>query len=701
MKNAFRATALMAMLAISSCSEPTSVVWTEGPVDTENGKGTYTIEIINAPKGDNWSLWFSAEESKAVEMEGSEGTVSNVCGTLHRAVPVKEHGKNVTFLYYAYPLPNHGWAPETFTLDVAGKEPVELDAEYFFQPAEEVEDFEFTAVEVGPEDIIPALKNVKYLDGNTVLDPANVEYKICNEAGHQAGWYRIVLKDDKAKAEATDEDGLWYAKVTLENISENIGCSPMRSMVIEDYPDLQHRGLMLDLSRNFTEKDDVLRLIDMLARYKVNVLHLHLTDDEGWRLEIEDLPELTSFSAYHELPEVAEDGSLIEKRGLVPSAAGTFSPDAKSSSNGYLTKADFIEILKFAKERHIRVIPEMDMPGHARAAVKAMEKYAERTADTSYLLTEASDSSAYCAIGNFSDNSINIALPSTYKFIEKFFDTLVSYYNEADAVLETVHMGGDEVDSTAWIGSPSCKKLMQENGWNSADQLVTHFINRVMDIAQERGLKIAGWQEICLLGDEALQKRMMSELAYVNCWRTSSKNRSDEFPYQFANNGLNIVLSNMNNTYADLAYNRSKYEEGLVWGGYVDERRAFSLNPFNIYKSIRWDNDGKMVELKGVSEGKTQLKDDARQHILGTQIQLWTETTRDFDDVTYYLFPKILGALDRAWNAYPVWKDTETADDPLFIDDFNRFYSSVVMHEYPHFDGLGIKYRKHHSLSQQ
>jgi len=697
MKKIIKAAALAAILVLAaSCVKVTTVRWTEGPIDEATGLSQYTITVSNPPAGADWVIWFSQFRIRPKMMEGSEGTVEHISGSLHKLTPSEVHSKDsIVISYLASPLKRQSWAPECFVLDIKGKEPQGLEATYSFQPTEKVAEFQYNPVELKAEDMIPALKSVAYTEGSTVIDPAKVTYSMAEGSEKPHGWYSITIADEGVSAKAADKDGLWYAQVTVDNLVRNAAGAAVSNMVIEDYPDMEYRGVMLDVARNFTTKDNVIKLIDIISHYKVNYLHLHLADDEGWRLEFEDLPELTTYSAFHALPQIAEDGSLIEKDALLTSYAGAWYREQQSTSNGYYSKADFIEILRYAAEHHINVITEMDVPGHSRAVIKAMEKYAERTGDSSYLLSEAADTSKYYSVQYYDDNAINVALPSTYKFMEKFFDTLIAYYKEADAPLKAIHIGGDEVANGAWTGSPSCLKLMEANGWTTTRELKNYFLNRIMDIAEERGVKIAGWQEVALHTDEATMERFHNNLAFANCWSTHRSNRTDELPYIFANQGINAILSNMTNAYADFAYNRSKTEKGHSWGGYVDERRSFSLNPYDVYKSVRWDDNGEMVDIKDLSVDKTELLPEGRSHLIGVQTQLWTETIRSFDDVTYFLFPKMVGIFERGWNASPVWAATTVSNDSLFTDDFNRFYSIVEQREYPYYESKGICYRKH------
>ena len=684
---------LSACALCAACSSPCRIVWTEGVTDAENGKTVHTLKIVNPPAGTDWTVWFGQFRTPVSMLEGAPASIEHVSGTLYRVIPGTDtEGKDMVLEYEARPLVNQCRAPEGFYLQKKGGKPVPIEVSYVFQPAEEVKTFDWNHVATGVYDMIPRLKSVEPAEGTTDLAAAE-KPDVQFVEGQVPGWYRITL-DGRVRIEASDEDGAYYASVTLDNISRNAGGSPVPNGVVTDWPDLQYRGVMLDVSRNFTKKDDLLRLIEVLAHYKVSRLHLHFGDDEGWRIEIDGLPELTSYGAFRGIPELQEDGSIKEPDALQPTYCGSLDRnDAASPANGYYSRADFVEILRYAWERRIRVIPEFDTPGHSRAAVKSMEVRAERTGDTTFLLTEPEDTSEYVSVQDYTDNVMNIALPSPYAFLGKVFDGLIALYAEAGAPLDAVHVGGDEVPDGAWTGSPACKALMESAGQTEIGWLMDYYINRVLDLAEERGLKIAGWQDVCQLAEPATLERLKEDLAFTNFWTVS--HGRDELAYQFANEGLNVVMSNAPNCYLDFAYNHGKTERGHNWGGYVDERRTFSLLPYDVYRSVRWDDYGEIADISQADAGKTPLLPEARGRIVGVSGQLWAETLRNFDHVTYYIFPKGLGLFERGWNATPSWEDTRVSDDPAFTEDFDRFFSIVTDHEYPYYESLGIAYHRH------
>ena len=194
---------------------------------------------------------------------------------------------------------------------------------------------------------------------------------------------------------------------------------PVDSVKIVDAPRFRYRGLHLDVARNFQSKQTVEKLLDLMAFYKLNRLHLHLTDDEGWRIEIKQLPELTSVGG-------RRGHSLDETANLIPSQGSGPTPDSKSSpGTGYYSQGDFVEILRFAQQRHIMVIPEIDLPGHARAAVKSMEARRHKLraqgqtdeADA-FLLQDPNDKSKYESVQLWRDNIVDVGRENTYRFLK-------------------------------------------------------------------------------------------------------------------------------------------------------------------------------------------------------------------------------------------------------------------------------------------
>src|SRR6266849_1398618 len=216
---------------------------------------------------------------------------------------------------------------------------------------------------------------------------------------------------------------------------------------VVDAPRFAYRGVMLDIARNFHPKAAVLRTLYLIARYKLNVCHLHLTDDEGWRIEIAGLPELAAVGARR--------GHTLDSSRFLQPAFGSGPQVDRPWGSGFFSPPDYVEIVRYAAARHIEVIPEVEMPGHARAAIKAMEARFRASGDRQYRLTDPDDRSVYRSVQGYPDNVMNPALESTYGFIERVVGDLAAMHREAGAPLRHIHMGGDEVPAGVWVGSPA------------------------------------------------------------------------------------------------------------------------------------------------------------------------------------------------------------------------------------------------------
>ncbi|MDY6444833.1 MAG: hypothetical protein SPK76_07415, partial [Bacteroidales bacterium] len=202
-----------------ACTQPCRIVWTEGVTDPASGRAAHTLEIQNPPAGTDWTVWFSQFRTPVTMEEGAPGSIEHISGTLYRVVPGADtRGEAMVLNYEAKPLVNQCRAPEGFFLQRKGGKPVPVEAEYRFLPAEPVQGFSYTHVETGVYDLIPRLKEVKPLAGET--DPAAEPFVTLID-GQRPGWYRITLADGTVRIEAADEDGACYARTTLERIRRN------------------------------------------------------------------------------------------------------------------------------------------------------------------------------------------------------------------------------------------------------------------------------------------------------------------------------------------------------------------------------------------------------------------------------------------------------------------------------------------------
>jgi len=474
------------------------------------------------------------------------------------------------------------------------------------------------------------------------------------------------------------------------------------AMRVVDAPRFGYRGLHLDVARNFQPKGTVLRVLDLMARYKLNVLHFHVTDDEGWRLEIPGLPELTEVGARR--------GHTLDSADWLPPAYGSGPDIDRPFGSGFFSRSEYVEILRFASMRHIEVIPEIEMPGHARAAIKAMDaRFRKLTAAgdaagaRQYLLSEAEDRSVYKSVQDFPDNVMNPALDSTYVFIEKVVDGLAAMHAEAGVPLRQLHMGGDEVPAGVWEQSPAALALLRSNGLSSVDELWFVFYGRVAQILERRGIPLSGWEEIGVRKTKLDGRPMLIPNPQFagRGWRTYVWNNvpgwgAEDLAYRLANGGFQVVLSPVSNTYLDMAYNTNPEETGLFWGGFVDIDKPFDFIPFDYYRNQKEDNRGNPLPA-GIFLGKERLTDYGRGNVLGIEACLWSESSREEGRIEYMLMPKLLGVAERAWAPDPDWSRERDAATSvaLYQEAWSRFVNAVGKRELPRLDQEGpqVNYR--------
>ncbi|MEM8526370.1 MAG: family 20 glycosylhydrolase [Bacteroidota bacterium] len=531
-------------------------------------------------------------------------------------------------------------------------------------------------------------------------------------ASNQAEDYELEIKvNDGIRIFGKEAAGIFYGIQSLLSllptsaILENPNNILLPEIKIEDAPRFPYRGMHLDVARNFQEVAAVKKLIDVMAFYKMNKLHLHLTEDEGWRLEIDGLPELTEVGSRR--------GHTLDSRDHLPPSYGSgFDPDdEKSHGNGYYTKAQFIDILKYANDRHIEVIPEINVPGHARAAIKAMEaryrKYmaeGDTTKAEQYLLSDLEDESEYFSVQDFPDNVVCICRESVYEFYEKVVDEVAKMYEEAEVPLTTLHTGGDEVPNGVWEKSPICTDLMDQIPELSTPvDLKTYFMGRISNILAERNLVVAGWEEI------AMEKVMKADssftyiahpdftksnfLPYV--WQNLWGNQ--DLGYRLANAGYPVILCNVTNFYFDLAYSKDPKEPGFYWGGFIDTRKPYETIPYDIFKSTTHDPMGNEFDQAKDYAQLERLKKSAESNILGIQGELWSETVKGGEMLEYYYLPKLIGLAERAWAAQPDWAtmENQTEREAAIDQAWNVVANTIAQQELPKLSKLsgGYNYR--------
>lgn len=520
--------------------------------------------------------------------------------------------------------------------------------------------------------------------------------------------YRLGVVNLAIQIQAATPQGMFYGIQSLKNMihprihSGDRSAAKIRGVIIEDEPRFPHRSFMLDVARNFQTKDQIFKLLDLLAVYKINVFHFHLTEDEAWRIEIPGLPELTEVGSQR-----GHSSTWLDK--IYP-AYGSGANVNTGTGSGYYTKQDFVDILKYADRLYIKVIPEIETPGHARAAVKAMEaryhKYiaqGDTTSAKQYLLSDLNDASTYRSAQAWTDNVMNVALPSVYTFMEKVIDEIKAMYKEANHPLETIHIGGDEVPNGVWEKSPVVTDFLAKNpSIPNVDELWYYYLDNMHQLLQKKGLNVVyGWEEIgmkkAMVDDRKImvvEPRFATHQFRVDVWNNVGRNV--DLAYRLANAGYKVVLSNVTNFYYDLAYNHGFYEMGHNWGGLVDVDKSFRFMPFDYYRSIV-DDYTYLVNDQSKYAGYTRLTEQGKANIIGLQAPLWTEYVSGPERMEYMLLPKLFGLAERAWAPAPTWENmpNNAAFEQAYLKDWSIFLDRIGYWELPRLDVLsgGFNYR--------
>jgi hexosaminidase len=528
--------------------------------------------------------------------------------------------------------------------------------------------------------------------------------------------YRLEVTDNGVSIVGSDAAGVFYgvqslrAMIPIDAYQKKSSSFSLPNVIVEDAPRFGFRGLHLDVSRNFQTKETILRILDLLSFYKINRFLLYTTEDEGWRLEIEGLPELTDVGAQRQHTSGMETPVLHPAYG-----SGPFAKANDKFGHGYYSREDFIEILKYATERHIKVIPELNFPGHARAAIKAMEARYERLMKegkeaeaNEYRLIDPDDSSVYLSAQGYKDNVVSVARESVFHFYEKVVDEIAAMYFEAGLKLDVFHTGGDEVPEGAWTKSPLAAELLKKHPEiRDPKNLQSYFFRELIKRLKKRNLQLHGWEEAALMktqqGSYAPSHEFADENVVLYIW-----NNMFDYPdlgYQLANAGYKVVLCNVSNFYFDLAYSKDPKEPGLYWAGFVDTRDAWTFAPFDMFKTTTKNSMGQNLDLEARSSDVgaqskiivEHLKPEAKNNILGVEAQVWSETIKGREMLEYYILPKLVGFAESAWSPERRWETIQDkAERELLIQkEWNQYANSLAKRELPRLSYLngGYHYR--------
>ena len=516
--------------------------------------------------------------------------------------------------------------------------------------------------------------------------------------GNNSESYRMRIEDGLIRLEGS-EAGVFYGIQSLlqmipyETMVDKSGNLKLKKMLIEDAPRFKYRGQHIDVCRNFQTKKQLLKIIDLMSYYKLNRLLLYLTEDEAWRLQIRGLPELTEIGSNRGHPQ--------HKADCLPPAygSGPFTVADNNFGTGYYSREDFKEIIQYAHERHIQLIPAINFPGHARAAIKAMEVRYERYMTegkeeeaNEFRLIDPEDQSVYRSAQYYNDNVVCVARESLYHFYETVLDDVLSIYDEAKVPIDMVYTGGDEVPEGVWARSPLCDSLLTtQPDISDPKNLQNYFFDRLLQILDERDLKAGGWEEVALKKNKKGQYRVNQEFTdrRVVPYIWSNLGGSEDLGYRIANTGYDIVLCPVTNFYFDLAYNDDPREPGLYWGGFIEERDAWEFAPYNMLTDLK---TGK--EFSGSFE---TLQPAARKRILGLQAQLWHETVKGGAMMEYYLLPKMIAFAERCWAPAPVWESMSDREERVskLNAEWKSFSNTLYEKELPRLNHLngGYNYR--------
>jgi hexosaminidase len=452
--------------------------------------------------------------------------------------------------------------------------------------------------------------------------------------------YELDIGGSSVKITTSGEAGLFYAfQSLLQLLPSNLGSNQKEILIpcadIYDYPRFGYRGMHLDVSRHFFSASFIKHYLDILSRYKINHFHWHFTDSHGWRMEIKKYPRLTSVGAWR--AERQNTPMTIALPTQIGEAAGY---------GGFYTQEEIEDIIRYAKERFITIIPEIEMPGHCTAAVVAYPEYTCLNNPVPLLMPTGY---AGDLLHNFC-----AGYDSTYIFLNDILKEVMDIFPS-----EYIHIGGDEVRGASWLNCPRCKKRMEEKGYTTARELQAYFTARIDSFVTANGRKSIGWDEILEAGD-------LSPGAAVMSWRGTAGG------IEGAKKGHKVVMTPYRYTYLDFYQSDPALEPDITyWHLYLDSVYAF--------------------------EPLTGLDQQAGENVMGVQACLWTENIKSEERVEYMLLPRMIALAEVAWSP-PAKKDYRRFIDKLenelsYLSDqeINYAKSMYNISIKPHFDSTSTK----------
>ena len=513
--------------------------------------------------------------------------------------------------------------------------------------------------------------------------------------------YKLSIDENKISIEASDRAGALYGLQSLKQLflASSLESNMLKHMNISDSPRFSYRGMLLDISRNFYGPDKIKQILDYLSFFKINHLDFRLTDDEGWRLEIPGLEELTEVGSKRAYTK-DEFESLIPMYGS--------GPDVNSTGSGYLSRVDFIEILQYADHRNIKIIPQISYPSHMRSAIISMDvryqKYMElgdQAEAEKYLLSDPDDESEYYSAQGFDDNIACICRESAFTFYEKVIDEIYLMYKEAGIELNKFGVAADELPYGAWQKSPICDQFMEENSiagdYNALYEIMQR---RVYDKLSSYNATMTGWDDILLKLTEKNQSEtkikdfLKGDDILLFVWKNDWGQGRQDMIYKYANLGYKTVMSNSSAFYFDMVDDKDLDNVGLSWSGYADYKDMWTVDVFDIF------NDSYGVEKNNISkeyiESSEKLNPSNRDNIIGIQSQIWSETIRNEDILDYMFMPNIIVFSQKAWSQDHDWMkiSDKTKREFTLEYEWNKFTNTIGQRVLPIIDNIygGLSY---------
>lgn len=536
------------------------------------------------------------------------------------------------------------------------------------------------------------------------------------------GAYSLAITTKGAQIVAFDQSGVFYGLQSLFSLLPANGTPKIATLTAKDAPRFEYRGVFLDVGRNFHSKEAVLRLLDQMSSYKLNKFHFHLSDDEGWRLEIPGLPELTEVGSQR-----CHD--LSETQCLLPQLGS--GPNNNNMGSGYFSRQDYLDILGYAKARQIEVIPEIDIPAHARAAVVSMEaRYKKLMVQgkeqeaNEYRLLDPTDTSNTTSVQFYDRRSyLNPCMDSSKRFIDKVISEVAAMHKEAGQPLDTWHFGGDEaknirlgagyqdqdgpivpdkgiinkkIEDKPWAKSQVCQKMIAQGVIKDVDELASYFAIEVSKIVNSHGIDtMQAWQDGLKHAKSA--KDFATKHVAVNFWDTLYWGGYDTVN-DWANKGYRVIVSSPDYVYIDMPYEVHPKERGYYWATrFNDEAKIFSFAPNNMPQNAETsvDRDGNRFNTHSSKRWPGAY---------GMSGLSWSETVRTDEQMEYMIYPRLLPLAERAWHQadwelnYQQGREykggiTHYVDTDVLNRDWERFANLMGQHELTKLDKLNIAYR--------